>query len=92
MNVENRLKDLAVSDSGFLFDPYSGSTFTVNQTGRVIFDGLKDGSGREQIIADLEKAFDTTDDDDLQRDLDEFIHMLRQSGLLPEDFAIQGGL
>ncbi len=88
MNAEKRLKDLAVSDSGFLFDPYSGSTYTVNQTGRVIFEGLKAGCGREQIVADLEKTFNTTAEDDLQRDLDEFVHMLRQSDLLPEEFTI----
>ncbi len=88
MNAEKRLKDLAVSDSGFLFDPYSGSTFTVNATGRVIFEGLKVCHGREKIMAAMGEAFTTGPEDDLARDLDEFVGMLRQSGLLPEDFTI----
>ena len=88
MNAEQRLKDLAISDTGFLFDPYSGSTFTVNATGRVIFEGLKEAEGREQIVAALTDAFATTPEDDLQRDLDEFVHLLRQSGLLPAEYTI----
>jgi hypothetical protein len=34
------LVDLAVSESGFVFDPWSGSTFTVNSTGLVLLAGL----------------------------------------------------
>mgnify|MGYP000919495472 CR=1 FL=1 len=43
MTLTQRLKDVAISDSGFLFDPVSGLTFSVNPTGRFILDRLRAG-------------------------------------------------
>ena len=36
MDVREKLSDLAISDKGFVFDPYTGSTFSLNATGRGI--------------------------------------------------------
>ena len=88
MDTMQRIKDLAVSDSGFLFDPLSGSTFTVNQTGRTILEGLKAGSGRDGIVAQLADTFAVHEAADLHRDVDEFTHLLRQCDLLPPDFEL----
>ena len=88
MDTTQRLKDLAVSDTGFLFDPLSGATFTVNSTGRTILEGLKAGGSRDEIALLLEQSFQQGDDADLQRDVDEFVHMLRQNDLLPTDFEL----
>lgn len=81
-----KLQDLAVSDTGFVFDPYTGSTFSVNPTGKRILEGLKAGQSRDVIVADLEEAFEIRGDD-LERDLDEFLHLLRQNGLIPREFT-----
>lgn len=86
-DTRNKLRDLAVSDTGFVFDPYSGSTFSVNKSGLTILDGLKAGKDRAEIIAALSEAFEVRGDD-LERDLDEFCHLLRQSGLVPRDFEV----
>ncbi len=69
METTTRLKDLAVSDTGFLFDPYSGATFTLNATGRAILEGLKAAEGREEILEDLQEEFEVNGSD-LHRDLD----------------------
>lgn len=37
----DRLKQLAVSETGFIFDPQSGQSFTVNQTGHLVIEMLK---------------------------------------------------
>jgi len=87
MSSVQKLKDLAVSDSGFVFDPYTGSTFSVNAAGRLILKGLADGLGREAIVASLEESFEVQGGD-LPRDVDEFIHLLRESGLIPSDFSL----
>jgi len=84
-----KLKDLAISDSGFVFDPYSGQTFSANATGLAILRGLVDGLGREALIARLAEEFEATDEDP-DRDLDEFVSVLRQSGLVPHDFVLEG--
>ncbi len=84
MNQENtkRLADLAVSDSGFVFDPHTGATFSVNDSGRAIIEGIKRGLGPSDLVAHLRARFETGGAD-LARDVAEFLHLLRQSGLLP---------
>ncbi len=44
-----RLQQLAVSDTGFVFDPQTGQSFTVNRTGLIVIHLLKRG-------ADVDKA------------------------------------
>lgn len=79
----NRLRELAVSDTGFVFDPYSGFTFSVNETGRFILQRLKAGEGVEAVAAALAGAFELSPRDDPSRDVHEFILMLREQQLLP---------
>lgn len=81
----NRLRELAVSDTGFVFDPYSGFTFSVNPTGRFILEQLKTGLGVDDVVARLREGFETQPSDDPARDVNEFILMLRENGLLPRD-------
>lgn len=50
-----RLKQLAVSDTGFVFDPQTGQSFTVNRTGRLVLDCLKDDDGIELAAQKLAK-------------------------------------
>lgn len=85
MSISERLRDVAASDSGFIFDPFTGLTFTVNATARHIMDGLKAGDDRATIIASLVETFDTINSDDLERDLREFMLLLREQGLIPRD-------
>lgn len=79
-----RLRELAVSDTGFVFDPYSGFTFSVNATGRFILEQLKTGAEVEEVVRRLRGAFDTQPSDDLSRDVHEFVLMLREQSLLPK--------
>lgn len=39
-----RLSQLAVSETGFIFDPQTGQSFSVNPTGLIVLDLLKRGS------------------------------------------------
>lgn len=81
------LKDLAISESGFVFDPRSGATFTLNDTGRAALDGLRTGLDRAAIEAALVERFEVTGAD-LHRDVDEFVRQLKQAGFLAQDFAL----
>lgn len=83
----NRLRELAVSDTGFVFDPYSGFTFSVNETGRFILNRLKAGQDVEGVAAALADAFELSSRDDPSRDVHEFILMLREHQLLPRGDA-----
>ena len=51
------LKRLALSDSGFVFDPVSGNSFTVNGSGLAILRRPPQESGLLRIGASLSEAF-----------------------------------
>lgn len=85
MDTTTRLQDLALSESGFLFDPYTGLTFSLNASARAMLEGLKKGDPPERIVTSLRERFALTDVDDPERDLQEFLRMLREHGLLPRD-------
>jgi hypothetical protein len=80
-----RLKDLAVSESGFLFDPWTGLTFSLNPTGRFVLERLREGLSEPAIRQALETGFETGPGDDPLRDVREFMRQLRESGLLPAE-------
>jgi hypothetical protein len=86
-NLINRLKDVAISESGFLFDPYSGSTFNTNESGRLIFQLLKEGKDLKAIQSELRSRFQTGDED-LSSDIEEFIHLLKEAGILPKHSSL----
>ena len=81
------LKDLALSDTGFVFNPYTGATFSVNPTGLAILQGLKDDLDRNGLLDRLRDGFDIKGED-LHRDLDEFTHLLQINGLLPKEAVL----
>ena len=83
-SIDQRLKDLAVSETGFVFDPYSGATFSLNASALCILRGLKEGLDREELLDRLEQLFDVTDAD-LSRDIEEFLELLRYNGVLPHE-------
>ena len=77
-----RLRDLAVNDAGFAFDPTTGHTYNLNATGLAILHALKDGDSVEQVVARLGDSFAPDPDVDLARDVDEFVRQLREQGLV----------
>jgi hypothetical protein len=80
-----RLKDLALSESGFLFDPYTGLTFSLNPTGRFMLERLREGLGETAIREAVERAFELGEGDDPLRDVRDFMFLLRENGLLPAE-------
>jgi hypothetical protein len=87
MDAKQKLLDLAVSETGFVFDPYTGTSFNTNTSGRTILNCLKEGQGRDQLLMALQDQFEVGNED-LNRDLDEFIYLLRENGILPADFEL----
>ncbi len=84
--VLERLKDLAVSESGFLFDPYSGTTFNLNNTGKFVLQLLTEGKRVEEIEAALRDKFEVGEED-LQNDIYEFVNLLKENHLLSNHFT-----
>ena len=71
------LRRLAISESGFVFDPVSGNSFTTNDTGLVILRLLQKEQSIDPVMNALEQDFEVTPRE-LERDVLEFIGMLRE--------------
>lgn len=81
------LEHLAISPSGFVFDPLSGQTFTTNEVGRVILEGLRDGEDLNRLVARLTDRFEVGSAD-LVRDVLDFVRVLQAEGLLSRDLRL----
>ena len=83
MDVDTtRLRQLAISDSGFAFDPLTGHTFTLNASGLVIIAGIKAGRGVDAIADELREAFESEGLEDHRRDVEDFVLRVREEGLV----------
>jgi len=71
------LKRLAISETGFIFDPVTGYSFSVNETGLFILHELQKGEHNKNI---LEKLLDNYELNyrEAERDLIEYIGLLRK--------------
>jgi hypothetical protein len=87
MTPEERLAQLAISPTGFVFDPRTGVTYSLNPTGRSIIEGLRDGADLDGLVDRLEETFEA-DGGDLRRDVLEYVRLLREHGLLPADWEL----
>jgi hypothetical protein len=79
-------RDLAISDTGFVFDPMGGGVFTVNPTARLALEMLSRGEPPDRVEAALRASFDAGGAD-VGRDLLDFIVLLREQRLLPDEEA-----
>ncbi|ETR72375.1 MAG: hypothetical protein OMM_07543 [Candidatus Magnetoglobus multicellularis str. Araruama] len=71
-----RLKTLAISDSGFIFDPSSGDTFNTNDIGIQIINLLKQGKDFNDIMDQLIEDYEVTENE-LEADLRDYIQTLK---------------
>ena len=80
----NLLKNLAVSDTGFVFNPATGDSFSVNPIGLDILKHLKDGKSENDIRKYLLESYQT-DKETVEKDLYDFFKMLDQLRLTEHD-------
>ncbi len=76
MSDASRVRRLAVSDEGFVFDPATGQSFLLNATGLVIFHGLQADLSEEELTQRVIDEFDV-DPDQAAVDVEEFLAHLR---------------
>lgn len=79
--VGQNLSHLALSDDGFLFDPTSGHTYTLNSVGTFILKKMIATYSSEQIIAAVIEEYDVSEEI-LSRDLEQFYHFLSEQGIV----------
>lgn len=75
-----RFKNLAVSETGFVFDPQTGNSFVVNQLGIEILNCFKKDMNEKEIIQYILDNYEINYDQ-VKRDFDNFLLKLNQYGL-----------
>ncbi len=74
-------ENIAVSETGFLFDPNSGESFSLNSSGKEILKLLSEGN----LLDDIEKSILEKYDIDAatyNRYMDDFAHTLRRFNIV----------
>ena len=77
----NLHKNIAISESGFIFNSATGDSFSANPLGAEIIDMLKIGKSKEEIKHHSLEKYDI-DDDTFEKDFYDYINLLKQYQLL----------
>lgn len=80
MNIK---KNLAISDSGFVFNPSTGDSYSINPIGVEIIELMKEGKDFAALKAHLLENY-LTDEATLEKDLYDFTSMLRNFKLIED--------
>jgi hypothetical protein len=75
--------NIALSENGFVFNPSTGDSFTINNTGREVLMLIKDGKTISQITELMSEKYDV-DRLTLERYLADFINDLSTNNLMEE--------
>ncbi len=78
MNIN---KNIAVSDSGFVFNPTTGESFSVNPIGVEIIEMLKKEKTIEEINESLTNRYNA-DSITIDKDISDFLSLLSQFSLI----------
>lgn len=76
--------NIAISDSGFVFDSNNGESFTLNKIGLEILELLKDNKTESEITNVITNKYDV-DTTIFEQNYFDFIGMLRHFNLFEKD-------
>lgn len=74
-------KNVAVSDTGFLFNPMTGDSFSVNPIGQEIIRAYQKGKNEEEILEEILETY-RVDRSTAEKDLLDFKKMLANYKLI----------
>jgi len=80
-----RLKrNIAISESGFLFDPTGGESYSLNELGLEIINLLREKRSNQEITSIITDKYDV-EKDDFEKYYYDFLGMLKQFKLLEDE-------
>ncbi len=74
-------KNIATSEAGFIFNPGTGDSFSVNNTGSEILALLKENKSKQEITEWISIKYEVNKIQ-LEKDMDDFISQLNDYNLL----------
>lgn len=79
----NLKKNVAISESGFVFDPTTGDSFSLNPVGQEILELIKQGKNQNEITDLIISKYDV-DQNSFERYFIDFLSTLKQMQLVEE--------
>lgn len=76
--------NIAVNENGFLFDPNSAESYSLNKTGQLIIKLIAEGKTEAEITETVTAQYDV-ESIVLQRYLNDFTMLLQQMNLLQKE-------
>ena len=80
-------KNIATSESGFIFNPATGDSFSANPLASEIITLLKQGLSASEIKKNIQEKYDV-ENGQLEKDWDDFLLQLRDANLLDNWYLI----
>ena len=77
-------KNIAISETGFVFDPNSGDSFTLNGIGKEILEQLQESNSKSDISYNILNKYEI-DEYTFERNYEDFIGMLNHFNLLDNE-------
>lgn len=77
-------KNVATSESGYVFNPSTGESFSINPLGIEIFNLLKENRPFDEISKIILNKYNT-DKDTFEKDFNDFTGLLKQYLLIEND-------
>ncbi len=77
-------KNIAISETGFVFDPNSGDSFSLNIIGKEILEQFQESKSKSDISSHMLNKYDI-DEYTFERNYDDFIGMLNHFNLLDNE-------
>lgn len=68
-------KNIAISDSGFVFNPSTGDSFSTNQLGLEIINLMKEGKTIDEVVFSITSKYNV-EKPNVEKDLSDFFSML----------------
>ena len=76
--------NIALSESGFIFNPNTGESFTLNPTGQVLFEMIREGKEYSDIREYFLDIYET-EESIFEKDFEDFIHMMTSYQMMEPD-------
>lgn len=76
--------NIALSESGFVFNPNTGESFTLNPTGHILFGMVREGKEYNEIRDFFLEEYDA-EESIFEKDFEDFMHMMASYQMMEPD-------
>lgn len=76
--------NIALSESGFVFNPNTGESFTLNPVGQKLFEMIREGQEYNMIRKNFLENYEV-EESIFEKDYEDFIHLLRSYQITDSD-------